>query len=220
LSKFIVQNGNSVDIGAHNNVSECIIGKGNVVSIERTIYRPNIDIQIYGNNNNIIIGNDNAANGLKIRIGNHVNAHGVKIKIGRYFTCEPDCQFFLYNSRNSVSIGDECMFSNSIILRAGESPHLLFDKDSGEYLDVSEGVFIGDHVWVGERAYITKRATIPNECVIAACAVVTKRFDKENCVLAGNPAKIVREGVQWIRNSSKLIEGDIYYNSFKKSSSI
>ncbi|WP_139111451.1 hypothetical protein [Sphingobium sp. Ndbn-10] len=215
-SQFVVQNGNSVNIGKNNNISGCVIGKGNVVEIDETVYRPNIDIQIFGDNNSLIIGADNAANGLRVRIGNHVHARGVSLKIGRYFTCEPDCQILLYNSGNSAIIGDECMFSNSIILRAGESPHLLFDKDSAEYLDVSEGVYIGDHVWVGERAYITKRVTVPNECVVAACAVITKRFDEENCVLAGNPARIVRRGIQWIRNSTKLIDGDKYHQSFVK----
>lgn len=215
-SKFVVQNGNDVFIGSNNNISGCIIGKGNSVIISDTVYRPSIDIQVFGNNNNIYIDEDNAANGLSIKIGNHVHAENVKLKIGRYFTCEPNCQFFLYNSGNFVEIGNECMFSNSIILRAGESPHLLFDKDSAEYLDVSEGVFIGDHAWVGERAYITKRVTIPNECVVAACAVVTKRFDEENCILAGNPARIVKRGIQWIRNSTKLIDGDKYHRSFSE----
>ena len=215
-NKFIVQNGNSVNVGENNNISGCVIGKGNIIRIEKTVHRPHIDIQIFGDNNSVYIDEDNACNGLRIRIGNHVHAKNTSLNIGRYFTCEPDCQFFLYNSGNIVRIGNECMLSNSIILRAGESPHLLFDKNSAEYLDVSEGVFIGDHVWIGERAYITKRVTIPSECVVAACAVVTKRFEEENCVLAGNPAKVVRHGIQWIRNRTKLIEGEKYHQSFQE----
>lgn len=38
------------------------------------------------------------------------------------------------------------MFSRQIVVRTGESPHLIFDADTEEYLDKSDGVFIGDHV--------------------------------------------------------------------------
>lgn len=90
-------------------------------------------------------------------------------------------------------------------------PHLIFDRATGEYLDVSEGVFIGNHVWVGEDAYITKKVTVPSECVVGAKSVVTKRFAQENAVIAGNPARVVRTDVQWIRNATVIDKGSVYY---------
>lgn len=93
---------------------------------------------------------------------------------------------------------------------------MLFDKDTGEYLDVSDGVFIGNHVWIGEKVYITKRAAIPDESVVAACSVVTKKFTEKNTVLAGNPAKIVKTNVQWIRNRGTLEEGSLYKDSYRR----
>jgi acetyltransferase-like isoleucine patch superfamily enzyme len=112
-------------------------------------------------------------------------------------------------------IGANCMFSNTVTIRCGDSPHLLFDKETGEYLDISEGVFIGQHVWVGERVYITKRTSINNESVVAACAVVTKRFEEEHVVLAGNPAKVVRRNAQWIRHPSHLPTGSTVDESYR-----
>lgn len=106
------------------------------------------------------------------------------------------------------------MFSRDIIIRTGESPHLIFDRNTGEYLDISGNVLIGDHVWVGERAYLTKHACIPNECIVAASSVVTKKFLEEGSVIAGNPAKIVKSNVKWMRNKSFIDPNSVYHEKY------
>ncbi|MBA2585639.1 MAG: maltose acetyltransferase, partial [Chthoniobacterales bacterium] len=50
---------------------------------------------------------------------------------------------------------------------------------------------IGDNVWIGMNAVILKGVAIGENSVVAAGAVVTKSVP-ENCVVAGNPAKIVK----------------------------
>ncbi len=60
-SNFAVEPGNDVDIGQHNNVTGAVIGKGNRIRIAPTIYRLHIDLRVRGNNNNIVIGANNAA---------------------------------------------------------------------------------------------------------------------------------------------------------------
>lgn len=52
-------------------------------------------------------------------------------------------------------------------------------------------VIIGDNVWIGMNAVILKGVAIGENSVVAAGAVVTKSVP-ENCVVAGNPAKIVK----------------------------
>lgn len=106
------------------------------------------------------------------------------------------------------------MFSNNVVVRCGESPHLLFDRTTGRYLDTSDGVFIGNHVWIGERAYITKSVTVADECVVGACSVVTKRFEVAHSAIAGNPARVVRENIQWVRNPGQLEENSIFHKSY------
>jgi serine acetyltransferase len=44
---------------------------------------------------------------------------------------------------------------------------------------------------------VIKNAKIPNDCVVGACSVVAKAFDDSNVVIAGNPAKVIREDVLW-----------------------
>lgn len=106
------------------------------------------------------------------------------------------------------------MFSRNITIRCGDSPHLIFDRTTGRYLDVSDGVFIGNHVWVGENVYITKKVTVPDECVVGACSVVSRRFSDTHCILAGNPARIVRTSIQWIKNYNILEDGSDFKKNF------
>jgi serine acetyltransferase len=41
---------------------------------------------------------------------------------------------------------------------------------------------------------------VPCGCVIGIGAIVTRKFDKENCAIAGVPAKIIKENVFWRKN--------------------
>lgn len=182
-----------------------ITGSNNVITIGNAPRKSSATVRINGDNNELSIGENTALANPYIYIGNHIaKADHTSIKIGSSVSTEPNCAFYVYNSDNKLHIGDDCMLSSNIVLRCGESPHLIFDAATGAYLDTSEGVFIGNHVWIGERVYITKNVTIPNECIVAACSVVTKRFDVPHSVLAGNPAKIAKRGVKWARNQSTL----------------
>ncbi|WIE33975.1 acyltransferase [Agrobacterium tumefaciens] len=200
-------NNNSILVGSNIEHDINVRGDGNLIEVGESKSPSRIKITINGNNNRIRIERPIKIGGLRVSIGNHVAAHNATLDIGGGMSCEHDCDFFIYNSGNRVVIGEDCMLSREIILRSGESPHLIFDSETKEYLDVSDGVFIGNHVWIGERAYITKRASISNNSVVAACSVVTKRFEEEGVVVAGNPAKITRRGVIWFRNYSFLPEG-------------
>ncbi len=55
-------------------------------------------------------------------------------------------------------------------------------------------VIIKNNVWIGERSRICKGVTIGENSIIASNSVVTKDVP-DNSIAAGNPAKIVREGV-------------------------
>ena len=55
-----------------------------------------------------------------------------------------------------------------------------------------EPVTIGNDVWIGRRVMIMPGVSIGNGCVIGAGTVVTKDVP-DYCVVAGVPAKIVKE---------------------------
>lgn len=205
---------NLCDIGDKCVLSGSVTGENNKVVIRNASGLCNIDLIIRGDNNDVFIDCPGSIRHLVIRIGNHVHANKTKLKIDAGFSNEGGGLFLLYNSGNQLHIGKNCMFSKNITVRCGDSPHLLFDRNSGKYLDVSDGVFIGDHVWLGEDVYITKKCTIPSDCIVGARSVVTKRFQERFCAIAGNPAKVVRTNVEWVRNSTQLSSDSSYKISY------
>lgn len=58
-------------------------------------------------------------------------------------------------------------------------------------------IVIGDHVWIGCNVTILKGVHIANNCVIAANSMVSSSFHEENCLIAGNPAKVIKRDIGW-----------------------
>ena len=52
-------------------------------------------------------------------------------------------------------------------------------------------IIIGENCWIGSNVRICKGVTIGDNSIVAACSVVTKDVPA-NCIVAGNPAKVVK----------------------------
>lgn len=207
---------NEVSCGDNVDLRGTIKGRGNVVRIAGADHPSSITLNIIGNDNTIDIAQIYFARGLSIMCGSHARGHRTRLKIGPHFSCETNCRFMLHTSGNSLTIGDDCMFSSDIIVRCGESPHLIFDEETGAYLDQSEGVRIGSHVWIGERAYLTKGASISDNSVVGACSVVTRAFQEPHVAIAGNPARVIRKGLRWFRNFHELEPNSKYARALEQ----
>lgn len=57
---------------------------------------------------------------------------------------------------------------------------------------VSKPICIRDNIWIAYQVTILKGVTIESGSVIGACSVVTRNVF-ENTIVAGNPAKMIRE---------------------------
>lgn len=58
----------------------------------------------------------------------------------------------------------------------------------------SAPIKIGKNCWIGSNVRIQKGVTIGDGSVVAACSVVTKNVP-DNCIVGGNPAKILKENI-------------------------
>ena len=99
-----------------------------------------------------------------------------------------------------IFIGEDCMFSYNVILRPTDV-HTIFSLDDNK-TPINRslmGIHIGNHCWVGQNVLITRDAIIPSNCIIGGGAVVTRRKFIDNCIIAGNPAKIIKKDVGWDR---------------------
>ena len=82
-----------------------------------------------------------------------------------------------------VHIGNESLLTSVTILTHDVCRNMKAD------------VVIGDRCFIGASAIILPNVHIGNEVVVAAGAVVTKDVPS-NCIVAGNPARILREGIR------------------------
>ncbi len=98
-----------------------------------------------------------------------------------------------------VDIGDECMFARDIIVR-NDDGHTIIDATTKDIINAPENIKIANKVWVGTRAMILKGSEIPEGSVVGAMSLVNKKFTEKNIIIAGVPAKKVRENIIWDRS--------------------
>lgn len=209
------KNGNLIEIQNPEQYEVKINGKNNIVRIKNNNNNSKVVINISGDDNIIDIGKC-ILKEFSISVGSVQPTNGAKITIGDHFSIEPGGKFELYTHYGEINIGDNCLFSRNINIHFGESPHLIFDLETGRYIDGNGFVSIGDKVWLGEGSYLSKRAIVSDESIVAARSVVTRKFDKPNCVIGGNPAVVVKEGIQWFRNRSTVGNSNIYSEEIQK----
>lgn len=144
------------------------LGNDNIIDLGKNCIAINASFYTEDNNNTIISG-DNTRYAGKIHIA-------------------------VTESKTCI-IGNDCLFSSEIVIRTGDSHSIL--NEAGIRINQAQDVVIGNHVWVGHRVLITKGVEIPENCVVGTGAIVTKKIDKSGAVIAGVPARIVKENINW-----------------------
>lgn len=222
--------GNEVLIGAPcTNVSITFNGVGNrVIIANENSRRGIIRMEINGNENEIYIGrllvegsceirsggdkgrieiDDMWVNeGLSILNGAELGARsvGAVCKIGKGVTAE-SLTLLNYHSGSEVRIGDECMIGSRVMVMNSDT-HPIYSLDTGEIINRPQrSLVIGNHVWLGMYAMIMKGAVVPDGCVVGSNATVARPFEESNVILAGCPARIVRQNVRWETQDWKFI---------------
>ncbi|WP_201497411.1 acyltransferase [Psychrobacter arenosus] len=195
---MITDNGerNQVTIGRGNKIiGDSVVtfrqGDSNQVIIGANGKFNNLKIDIRGNNNIVTISDKVKFSGQLLIVGN-----GLRIEIGERTTA---IGCYVLARDRSVTIGSECMISRGIEIRATDV-HKVYDIDSGERLNTAtQDVIVGNHIWIAANVTISKNVQIADGCIIAAGSFVNKSVQTPNIMLAGTPAKIIREGVRWER---------------------
>lgn len=99
---------------------------------------------------------------------------------------------YLREGKN-IFIGRNCLFSTNVSIWNSDS-HSILDINGVPY-NRAEDVVISDNVFVGQNAHILKGSHISSNSVVGAMSLVTRKFDKEKVIIAGNPARIVSDQI-------------------------
>ena len=168
-----------------------ITGDGNRIIIEKGALLLNSRIRINGNNNIVLLKEGSYISGAEL----WVEDNACEITIGRKTFIGHHSHLACTENQSKLLIGDKGMISSYVQIRTGDS-HSILDAE-GNRINHAQSVIIGDHVWIGEGARVLKGVTLQSDTVIATGSIVTKSYDKKNVLLAGIPAKIIKENITW-----------------------
>ena len=73
---------------------------------------------------------------------------------------------------------------------------------------------IGSHCFIGCGAIVLPNISVGNHCIVAAGSVVTRDVP-DNCIVAGNPAKVIKKGIDTVAYGM-LSEGYLTQSSTEK----
>lgn len=204
-------------------------GKKNNKLVRNYALMKDCRIIINGYNNEIYIADDVILNKVIFQIsGNHNKiylSNGVKMNEGGFYIEDDDNEIILGKGTTlsgkvqmsctegtSISIEDDCMFSANIEMRTSDAHSII--NSVGKRINASENILIGAHCWIGNTVIILKGVEIQPHSIIGAGSVVTKKFDEGGVVIAGNPAHVIKENIDWLRERIKVAE-EIYEHKGK-----
>ena len=113
---------------------------------------------------------------------------GANIHIGENFFANFNLTIL---DETDVRFGDNVMIGPNVSIYT--ACHPLEAEERNKLIEWAEPVIVGNNVWIGGSAVILPGVTIGDNVVIGAGSVVTKGYYPSNVVIAGNPAKIIKQ---------------------------
>jgi acetyltransferase-like isoleucine patch superfamily enzyme len=197
ISIFCVGNNNNIDIHQSILTNNIILinGNNNTIRINKNVNIAGSTIRISGNHHTLEIGSGSRLKETSFWFEDYENT----ITIGNGTTCE-GAHIAATETQGKIEIGYDCMLSFGIDIRNGDS-HTILDSETGKRINPAGDVKIGNHVWIGAHVQIVKNTIIEDGSVIGIRSLVSKNIP-QNCIAAGNPAKIIKEKIKWDRDRS------------------
>jgi len=97
-------------------------------------------------------------------------------------------------ARSSITIGDNTLIGGNVKIIDNDFHPIEIESRNFNRLDCirAKPIKIGRDCFIGVNSIILKGSVLGDGCVVGAGAVVSGIFP-ENCIIAGNPAKIIRK---------------------------
>ena len=165
-----------------------------------------IELPISFKNTNIELAGENAVCIIK-KTPIKVNQASIYVRSwGRCFIDEgiwlnqPNFNVIINNNErfkpHKLVIGKRAQFGRELTIRTSDG-HSIYNVGEKLPYNEPEDIIIGDDVWIAQRVTLIKGAQIPSNCVVGACSLVNIKFKEEGCIIAGNPAKVIKRNIRW-----------------------
>lgn len=203
-NKILVQrNGKTIQVPFIIGLNIVFKGKNNIVTIQEPckfklqLHKRSL-IKIIGDNNSITIGSNKICSYKSFRIIDIGSNNTITFGKDIYMSDGIHIDWARANNLE-FNIGDDCMIGQKVRLMLSDH-HDVYDITTNEIINSpKKGIHIGKHVWIARNARIMKDVTIADNSIVALGSIVTKQHQKENVILAGAPARIVKENINWTR---------------------
>ncbi len=206
---------NDIEINTELKLGGKIEGYSNVVKVGGFNQNSKLRIDVFGNNNRIeLIGGGRLAN-LHIVIGSNFEANNCTVFIDEGYTCGNGVKVLVYSPKSNVNLGKGCLMESNSVIQIGNYPRLVFDQNDC-CLENSSSIEVESDVWIKQNSYLYKNTSILSGSIVEANSVLTDAYKSQNALIAGNPARVVTEGVSWVQNPGKLKHGDKKLTSFNE----
>jgi hypothetical protein len=111
--------------------------------------------------------------------------HRVVLGKATYPGDSPGCYI---QALNGIEVGDRVNLAPNVgLISANHDP-----SDNSRWLP-AEPIRLGADCWIGMNAVILPGVQLGPHTVVGAGAVVTKSFPEGHCIIAGNPARVIRQ---------------------------
>lgn len=129
-------------------------------------------------------------------IGNdsYIAVDGGKLSFGDFFNATAAVKIIC---RKGVTFGDRVLLGwNNMI--CDSDFHTVKDRLTGKSGATEKEITIGSHVWIANGCSVMKGSEIPDNVIVAQKSLVNGKLDvPEFSLMAGTPAKLKKENVEW-----------------------
>ena len=106
--------------------------------------------------------------------------------------------FLAEGNHVSIQVGDDAMISDNVEVVTSDSHGIFELSDPSRLINPPASVVVGPHVWLGKSVTVGKGLHIGAGAILGRGSLITRDVAPATLV-AGYPARVLREGVSWIR---------------------
>lgn len=152
----------------------------------------------------------NSTNGTSVYIEDDVRFNTTELELNRPGGCIKIGEGTTFGRNNNIQscegtivIGKKCMFSCGVIIHETDGHSIYNICEDGSLVkintyNIENNIEIGDYCWIGARTTILPKTKLGSGSIAGGASVLKKKYPN-NCVVAGNPARVVKKNIVWGR---------------------